>query len=94
MPQRRLVPPPEKATPADIYRLVLGALMIALGIAILVRTVRAGIITPTSILLGLAFIAFGTYRLYVGIVRYRLYRHLSKGGDIPTPSNKRGPRDS
>ncbi len=74
MSRRRLVPPPERATWADLYRIGLGVLMLALGIAILVRTLSAGIFTPASVLIALAFIGFGLYRLYVGIVRYRLYR--------------------
>jgi uncharacterized membrane protein len=73
---RRLVPPPQKATWADLYRIGLGFLMIPLGIAILVRTISAGIITPASVLMGAVFIAFGTYRLYVGIVRYRMYKNV------------------
>jgi hypothetical protein len=71
---RYLVGPPEKATFADFYRIGLGLLMIPLGITVLVRTISAGIITPASILMSVAFIGFGVYRLYVGIVRYRMYR--------------------
>ena len=72
--RRQLVPPPTRVTWADAYRFGLGLLMIPLGIAILVRTLSAGIITPAALLMGLAFVAFGVYRLYVGIVRYRMYR--------------------
>lgn len=72
--RRVMVPPPAQATWADAYRFGLGLLMIPLGLTILVRTFAAGIYTPTALLLGLAFIAFGSYRLYLGIVRYRLYR--------------------
>jgi hypothetical protein len=53
---------------------VLGAIMLALGITILVRTLSAGILTPASVMIALAFIGFGLYRLYVGIVRYWIYR--------------------
>jgi hypothetical protein len=73
-PRRRLVPPPEKATAADLYRWVLGGLMVVLGVVILVRTISAGIYTPPAFLLSAAFILFGVYRVYVGIVRYRMYR--------------------
>jgi hypothetical protein len=69
-----MVPPPAKVTRADAYRFGLGMLMIPLGITILVRAYSAGIFTPTALLLGLAFIAFGSYRLYTGLVRYRMYR--------------------
>jgi uncharacterized membrane protein len=75
---RRLVPPPEKATWADLYRIGLGLLMIPLGIVILVRTISADIITPASVLMGGAFIAYGAYRLYVGIVRYRIYKSMKR----------------
>jgi uncharacterized membrane protein HdeD (DUF308 family) len=78
MSPRRMVPPPEKATWADAYRVGLGVLMIALGITILVRAFSAGIVTPAAVLMGLAFIAFGAYRLYVGIVRYRMYRAMKR----------------
>lgn len=71
---RRLVPPPSGATWADAYRLALGGLMIPLGVTILVRCFTAGIITPPAVIMGLVFVAFGAYRLYTGIVRYRIYR--------------------
>jgi hypothetical protein len=69
-----MIPPPVQATWADAYRFSLGLLMIPMGVAILLRTFAAGIYTPTALLLGLAFIAFGSYRLYMGIVRYHSYR--------------------
>ena len=81
MRPRRLVPPPQKATWMDFYRIGLGLLMIPLGITILVRSISAGIVTLPAVLMGLAFIAFGAYRLYVGIVRYRMYRALSDDKD-------------
>lgn len=82
MRPRWSVPLPQKATWMDAYRIGLGLLMIPLGVTILARSFSAGIITPPAILMGLAFIAFGAYRLYVGIVRYRMYRALfDKGRD-------------
>ncbi len=75
---RQPVPPPQRATWADLYRIGLGALMIPLGVTILVRTLLAHIITPAAILMGLAFIGFGAYRLYVGFVRYRMYREMRR----------------
>jgi hypothetical protein len=78
--QRKLVPPPEKVTFADGYRFVLGLISIGLGITILVRSIAAGIITPPAIIIGVAFLAFGTYRTYVGIVRYRQYRGMLQRG--------------
>jgi hypothetical protein len=76
--QRLPVPPPTRATWADRYRLGLGLIMIPLGIIILVRTLSVGIVTLPAILMGGAFIAFGTYRLYVWIVRYRMYRNMKR----------------
>ena len=69
-----MVPPPAKVTWSDAYRMGLGLLMIPLGITILVRAFSVGIVTPLAVLMGLAFIGFGVYRLYVGIVRYRMYK--------------------
>ena len=76
MRRRSLVPPPTNVTWADRYRLVLGLIMIPLGIIILVRTLSAGIVTLPAILMGGAFIAFGVYRLYVWIARYRMYKNM------------------
>jgi uncharacterized membrane protein HdeD (DUF308 family) len=76
MKPRKLVPPPETVTWQDGYRFVLGVLSLVLGFAILIRSILAGIITPPSILLGVLFIAFGVYRLYVGVVRYQQYRAI------------------
>jgi hypothetical protein len=73
MPQSRSVPSPEKVTWADRYRLGLVGLMVALGITILIRSISAGILTLPAILVSAAFVAFGVYRLYVGIVRYRQF---------------------
>jgi len=72
--RRQLVPPPSKATWGDAYRFGLGLLMVPLGITILARSFAAGIITLPAVLLGLAFVAFGVYRVYVGVVRYRMYK--------------------
>jgi uncharacterized membrane protein AbrB (regulator of aidB expression) len=69
-----MVPPPTRATWGDAYRFGLGLLMVPLGITILVRTFSAGIITLPAVILGLAFVAFGIYRVYVGVVRYRMYK--------------------
>ena len=88
---RRLAPPSEKATWMDAYRLGLGFLMIA-------RTVGNGIVTPLAVLMGLLFVGFGTYRLYVGLVRYRIYceralqhRGSSRTGPDCSPCHPRRP---
>ncbi len=80
MRRRQLVGPPARATWTDFYRIGLGLLMIPLGITILVRAFVTGVVSPPAILMGLAFIGFGIYRLYVGIVRYRMYRAQSDKG--------------
>jgi hypothetical protein len=71
--RRRPVPPPESLTAGDVLRLVLAVLMIPLGFIILVRTCS---LAPTILgaLVGCAFMAFGSYRLWLGCSRYRLYR--------------------
>jgi hypothetical protein len=73
MTRRRLVPPPQKATWTDAVRFAYGGAFVVLGIVILVRSVLEGIITFPSIMMGLAFVGFGVYRLYVGVVRYRMH---------------------
>ncbi len=73
---RRQVPPPTQATKADAYRFILGLLMLVVGIAILVRTSAAGVGTQPALLMSIAFIGFGAYRVYTGIVRYRMYREM------------------
>ncbi len=78
-----MVPPPAKATWGDAYRFGLGLLMIPLGITILARSFAAGIFTPPAILLGLAFVAFGIYRVYVGVVRYRMYKRGASSAFAP-----------
>jgi hypothetical protein len=75
--RRQLVGPPTQATWMDFYRIGLGLLMIPLGATILVRAFVTGVVSLPAIIMGVAFIAFGAYRLYVGIVRYRMYRALS-----------------
>lgn len=73
----------------DFYRIGLGVLMIPLGITILTRSFSAGVVTPPAILVGLAFVAFGSYRLYVGVMRYRMYRALRNGAHCPCTPGKR-----
>lgn len=65
--------PPQRLTVADVLRIGLGALMIPLGIMILVRTLSIAVTLP-GLLIGVAFVAFGLYRLWLGWHGYRLYR--------------------
>jgi hypothetical protein len=71
--RRQSVPAPELLTTGDVLRLILAALMIPLGIIILTRTFSLAPTIPGA-LVGCAFIAFGSYRLWLGYSRYRLYR--------------------
>ena len=64
------LPPPTAFTLADKYRLALGALALVLGIVILWRTVQIAI-SPPAVLIGLAFIGFGAYRLWLGFTRLK-----------------------
>ena len=57
-------------TPADAYRSATSALMVALGLVILVRTLALGI-HLLALLVGLGFIALGAYRLSFIIAYFR-----------------------
>ena len=70
---RRPLPPPQAFTRADMLHILLAALMIPLGVVILVRTLSVAV-TALGILVGVAFIAFGVYRLWLAWSRYLLYR--------------------
>jgi uncharacterized membrane protein HdeD (DUF308 family) len=76
--RRHAIGPPARATWVDFYRIGLGALMIPLGITILVRAANQSGLTPPALLMGIAFIGFGVYRLYLGFVRYRMYREMRR----------------
>jgi len=68
--RNRNLPPPTQFTLGDKYRLALGVVAIVLGGVILWRTVPIAI-SPPAILIGLAFIGFGVYRLWLGYTRLR-----------------------
>ncbi len=77
---RRRIPPPERFTLADRYKIALGALAVVLGLVILVRVLTVpGALSPPGILAGLAFVGFGAYRLWTARARLRLYRARSAG---------------
>ncbi len=78
MPGRPL-PPPQQLTAQDVARLALGAIMIPLGAVILYRTLLIAF-SFQAILVGVAFIAFGLYRLALGWSRYRLLRQATGQG--------------
>jgi uncharacterized membrane protein HdeD (DUF308 family) len=68
--RRQALPPPTQFTWGDKIRLVYGALVLLLGIAILWRTLPLGV-TLQAIVIGVAFIAFGIYRLWLGYTRLK-----------------------
>ena len=66
----RKLPPPTKFTITDKYRLVLGVLALVLGIVILWRTIAIAVSLP-GLMVGIAFIGFGVYRLWLGYTRLK-----------------------
>lgn len=68
--RRNNLPPPTQFTLSDKYRFVLGFMMIVLGVVVLWRTLSIAI-SPPAILMGVAFIAFGVYRLWLGLTRLK-----------------------
>lgn len=57
----------------DKYKLVLGACALALGVVILWRTIAIAV-TPPALMIGIAFIGFGVYRLWLGYTRLKQLR--------------------
>lgn len=70
---RRPIPPPQKLTVTDVAKVVLGVLMIPLGLIILYHALTR-IPTVTAFVVGLAFLAFGLYRVTTASVRYGMLR--------------------
>lgn len=62
-------------TVADVYRSVMSALMVILGVVILVRTLAFGF-HFIAVLIGLGFIALGAYRLTFVIAYLRRARFV------------------
>jgi uncharacterized membrane protein HdeD (DUF308 family) len=69
----RKLPPPTKFTIIDKYKLVLGVIAIALGVVILWRTIPVAV-SPPALMIGIAFIGFGVYRLWLGYTRIKQLR--------------------
>jgi uncharacterized membrane protein HdeD (DUF308 family) len=57
----------------DKYKLVLGAFALVLGVVILWRTITIAV-TPPALMIGIAFIGFGVYRLWLGYTRLKQLR--------------------
>ncbi len=73
MLRRPNLPPPTQFTFGDKMRIALGAVILALGIVILWRTMPLGV-TIQGIVVGMAFIAFGVYRLWLGYTRLQEWK--------------------
>jgi hypothetical protein len=71
--RRQVLPPPTQFTKGDKARLVLGGVILTLGVVILWRTLPLGV-TVQGIAVGLAFIGFGAYRLWLGYSRLKQWK--------------------
>lgn len=77
---RRVLPPPERFSAVDVAHIALGALMIPLGVLIIARTLAVSV-TVLGLVVGGAFIAFGTYRLWLAWSRLRLLQQRRREND-------------
>lgn len=80
--KRSKVGPPERLVWLDIYRMFVGVASLIFGATILYRTLSVSL-APLAIVVGLAMIAFGGYRIWLGWHRYRLY--LQRRGQDADP---------
>jgi uncharacterized membrane protein HdeD (DUF308 family) len=69
----RKLPPPTKFTITDKYKLLLGVIAIVLGAVILWRAVEIAMSVP-ALMVSIAFIGFGSYRLWLGYTRLKQLR--------------------
>ena len=69
----RKLPPPTKFTIIDKYKLLLGVIAVILGVVILWRAIVVAI-APPAVLVSVAFIGFGVYRLWLGYTRLKQLR--------------------
>ena len=67
--------PPTQFTRGDKARLASGGVIFVLGVVILWRTLPLGV-TPQAIVVGLAFIGFGAYRLWLGYTRLKQWKKM------------------
>jgi len=65
--------PPERVSATDVYRVFVGLVSLACGAIILSRTLPAGL-NAVAVVTGVAFVAFGVYRLRLAGRRYLDYR--------------------
>ena len=73
--RKQTFPPPTEFTKGDKARLVSGGVIFVLGVVILWRTLPVGI-TLQAIVVGLAFIGFGAYRLWLGYTRLKQWKKM------------------
>lgn len=71
--RRKMLPPPTDFTWGDRLRIALGVLILLLGFVILWRTLPLGF-TAQAFVVGLAFIGFGVYRLWLAWTRLREWK--------------------
>ena len=69
----RKLPPPTKFTITDKYKLLLGVIAIVLGAVFLWRAVEIAMSVP-ALMVSIAFIGFGSYRLWLGYTRLKQLR--------------------
>jgi hypothetical protein len=83
--RKQFLPPPTQFTKGDKARLVLGGVILTLGVVILWRTLPLGV-TLQGIAVGLAFIGFGAYRLWLGYNRLKQWKKMgSENGGVQSP---------
>ncbi len=73
----RKLPPPTDFTVGDKLRLVLSVVMIALGIVLFWRLLPLGLTVP-AVLVCVAFVSLGIYRLWLGYTRWKEYVRLQE----------------
>ena len=73
--RKQALPPPTEFTMGDKARLALGGVILVLGVVILWRTLQLRV-TPQAIIVGLAFIGFGAYRLWLGYTRLKQWKKM------------------
>ena len=82
---RQALPPPTQFTRGDKARLASGGVIFVLGVVILWRTLPLGV-TLQAIIIGLAFIGFGAYRLWLGYSRLKQWKKMeSESGGVHSP---------
>ncbi|MFH1485648.1 MAG: hypothetical protein ABIH46_06230 [Chloroflexota bacterium] len=74
----RKAPPPERVAWQDFFHIFVAVLCLVSGGILLYRTLSVAV-TPMGIVVGLAMVAFGVYRLRLAWQRYRIYCSRQRG---------------